>query len=100
MTVVRLTGNSVSINSTASVIPLSTLYDGNSTVAPGATSVYIYNGNTTSGSVANLMLSNTQGTFVFGIPAGQVIFLNKNSADSVNSSATTLTANPVQKLPD
>jgi hypothetical protein len=100
MTTLRLTGNSVSINSTASVIPVSTLYGGNSTVGPGATSLYIYNGNTTAGSTANLMLSNTSGTFVFGVPAGQVLILNKNSTDTINSSSTTLVANPIAKVPN
>jgi hypothetical protein len=39
MTTIRLTGNTTSINSTASVIPIFTLYGGNSTVGPGATSL-------------------------------------------------------------
>jgi hypothetical protein len=95
---VRLTGNSFTINSTANVVPLANTYGANA--ASGATCLYVYNSNTANGGVANLMLSNTQGTFVFGIPPGAILILNKGSTDTVNSAATGLIANPIQKTPD
>ena len=95
---VRLTGNSFTINSTANVVPLANTYGANAT--SGATCLYIYNSNTANGGVAKLMLSNSQGSFVFGIPPGAIIVLNKVSTDTVNSAATGLIANPIQKTPD
>jgi hypothetical protein len=62
---VRLTGNTLTINSTANVVPLANTYGANA--ASGATCLYVYNSNTANGGVANLMLSNLKGSFVFGI---------------------------------
>jgi hypothetical protein len=93
MTVIRLTGNTYTINSTANTVPLANAFGENA--ASGATSLYIYNANTTA--AQTLQLSNTQGSWTFAIPPNSVIILEKYAGDSVNSSSTFLTANPIER---
>jgi hypothetical protein len=93
MTVIRLTGNTLTLNSTASVIPLANTYLANGT--SGATMCYIYNSNTTT--VANVWVSNTEGSFVFGLPPSTEIILSKVSTDVVNTAAAGVYASPIAR---
>lgn len=94
MSVIRLTGNVISLNSTSTVVPLANSYLANNT--SGASQVYVYNGGV---DVANLMLNNSEGSFVFAIPPSTEILLNKVSTDTINTAASGVTVNPVQCSP-
>jgi hypothetical protein len=99
MTVVRLTGNTLTLNSASTVVPLANNYNANS--SQGASSVYIWNSNTTS---AVLVLANSQGSFTFTVPGSSVLILNKVPSDTIacssNSTNGYLICNPIQKCPD
>lgn len=94
MTVIKLTGNVVTLNSTATIVPLANLFS--TSANNGATQVFVYNSGVT---VANLMLNNSEGSFVFAIPPSVSILLNKVSTDTINTAVSGVTVNPVARSP-
>ena len=94
MTVIKLTGNTLTLNSTPSVVPLSNSYAANST--QGASCVYIYNPQTTN---TLLTIANSQGNNTFNLPPSTTIILQKQPADTITASANCI-GNPIQKTPD
>jgi hypothetical protein len=91
MAVVKITGNAVTLNSTATVVPLSNTYSANAT--QGASCVYIYNAQT--GTVV-LTIANSQGNNTFTVPPSMSIVLIKQPSDALTASAN-LVANPIAK---
>jgi hypothetical protein len=93
MAVVKITGNTVTLNSTPTVVPLSNTYLANAT--QGASCVYIYNPANTA---TTLTIANTQGNNSFSIPPTMDIVLIKQPSDALTASAN-LVANPIAKQP-
>jgi hypothetical protein len=94
MAVIKITGNTVTLNSTATAVPLSNSYSANAT--QGASCVYIYNPEATS---TVLTIANSEGNNTFSIPPSAEIVLIKQPSDALTASAN-LVANPIAKEPN
>jgi hypothetical protein len=95
MAVIKITGNTITLNSTPTVVPLSNTYLANST--QGASCVYIFNANTTT--PVTLTIANSQGNNTFTVPPNVDVVLIKQPSDALTASAN-LIANPIAKEPN
>jgi hypothetical protein len=94
MTVCKIVGNTTTINSTPSYVPVSNTFGTNATA--GATCVWIYNIQTSN---TVLTLANSTGNVTFTIPPNTAIVLSKYAPDQLTASAN-LIANPIVRVPD
>ncbi len=94
MTVLKLVGNTITLNATPTVAPLATSYLANGT--QGAVCLYIINNNA---GVANITVSNSvSGNLQVSILPNTAIVFVKYPADTVTSAPNTV-CSPIAKVP-
>jgi hypothetical protein len=90
--VIKITGNTMVINTSPNCIPLANTFLANATQGASCVWIFSYLGNST------ITLANSQGSFTFYLPGATELVLQKQPSDTLFATVNCI-ANPIQKTP-